>query len=134
MNTGSPVSSSDTVVEERRSSAKLCRKNARQVENNAKNTMMPQATGRTAATSSIGSHARAHPRHSAKATAICVPATVTASSSASACLPNTSAPASATDDPKARSSPGPTARLPPWLHRRYRPPATPTWKGMMARG
>ncbi len=60
-------------------------------------------------TSSIGSHARARtpgaarrPRRSA-----CRPR-VTASSSASACcLPNTSAPASATDDPKARSSPGP---------------------------
>ena len=44
VNTGSPVSSSDTVVEERRSSARLCRKNARQVENSAKNTMMLPAT------------------------------------------------------------------------------------------
>ncbi len=77
-----------------------------QVENSAKNTMMPR-TSRTAATSSIGSMPERkkgtarRPRRSA-----CRPRSQRVSST-SACLPNTSAPASATDDLKPEARPAP---------------------------
>ena len=118
VNTGSPVSSSDTVEDGNSVSATFCSMKVRQVLSSARKAIVPQATGCTAATFTGGSKTSAHARATTNEATICVPATVVASSCSKPRSPNTSAPANATEDSSARISPKPNEGAPPLLHKR----------------
>ena len=134
VNTGSPVRRSETVEEERPVSATFWSAKVTHVLRIARKTITPQAAGSIVATSITDSAASAAASDSTNAMRICVPAIVGADSFSRPFSPNTSDPAMAAEESSESASPAPNENEPPLQHKRYSPPTTATWKGIIARG